>query len=168
MREVVSSTFDEEIFRADKDVLLEVYSPECNFCRQFAPVYERLASLVKVQEAGNDLVIAKMDGTENESAYDDFQWEGFPTLFYVAAGQTKPKVLDISRNLKTLVEYLRSSSKLESVRKLEILSGPLDFKEVRNLVESPGALDQMVVRQIKELLDEHDKNMELLGKIFHC
>ena len=48
---------------ATKDVLLEVYAPWCGACESFAPIYARLAKAF----AGIDsVVIAKLDGTEND------------------------------------------------------------------------------------------------------
>lgn len=65
---------------------LQVYAPWCGHCKALEPVYKKLAKrFAKV----DSVVIAKMDGTENEHA--DVEVKGFPTiLFYPAGADSKP------------------------------------------------------------------------------
>jgi protein disulfide-isomerase A1 len=50
------------------------YAPWCGHCKKLAPVWKELAKEMQ----GSDVVIAKMDSTENE--LKDLKIKGYPTL----------------------------------------------------------------------------------------
>lgn len=78
-----------------QDVLLEVYAPWCGHCKALAPVYEKLAKrFAKI----DSVVIAKMDGTENE--HPSIEAQGYPTLlFFPAEKDAEPIPYDGGRTL---------------------------------------------------------------------
>lgn len=80
---VVGSTFEDIIYDPTKDVLIEFYAPWCGHCKNLEPKYKQLATTYKKYE---DLIIAKFDATEND-APPEFEVKGFPTIFFVAAGE---------------------------------------------------------------------------------
>ena len=80
---VVGSTFDEIVFDETKDVLIEFYAPWCGHCKNLEPKYKQLAKKFKQY---SNLVIAKFDATAND-APPEFEFKGFPTIFFVAAGE---------------------------------------------------------------------------------
>lgn len=82
---VVGSTFDEIVYDQTKDVLIEFYAPWCGHCKNLEPKYKQLAKKFKKYE---DLVIAKFDATAND-APPEFEFKGFPTIFFVAAGELR-------------------------------------------------------------------------------
>lgn len=66
---------------------MQVYAPWCGHCKSLEPVYKKLAKrFAKV----DSVVIAKMDGTENEHA--DVDVKGFPTILFFPAGDSKQAV----------------------------------------------------------------------------
>lgn len=83
MKVVVGSTFEEVVFDQGKDVLIEFYAPWCGHCKNLEPKYKQLAKQFKKYP---DLVIAKFDATAND-APPEFEFQGFPTIFFVAAGE---------------------------------------------------------------------------------
>eukprot|EP01067_Filipodium_phascolosomae_P009357 Filipodium_phascolosomae@DN833_c0_g2_i1.p1 len=104
---VVGKNFEEMVMKSDKDVLLEVYAPWCGHCKKLEPIYKELAESV----SGNThILISKMDGTQNEIPFPDFEWTGFPTLFFKKAGEAKPKQYDGERTLQALLEFVRKES----------------------------------------------------------
>ncbi|KAJ4820807.1 Protein disulfide-isomerase 1 [Rhynchospora pubera] len=59
--EVTSENFDDVIFDITKHVFVQFYAPWCGHCHNFAPTYEKVASIFKLDE---DVVIARVNGDE--------------------------------------------------------------------------------------------------------
>eukprot|EP00039_Didymoeca_costata_P027672 m.18898 g.18898 ORF g.18898 m.18898 type:complete len:545 (+) comp6442_c0_seq1:200-1834(+) len=81
---VVGSQFEEMVMDSEKHVFLEIYAPWCGHCKQLAPTWDKLAQHYDDRE---DVVIAKMDGTDNESPHVEVK--GFPTLILFPKGENK-------------------------------------------------------------------------------
>lgn len=77
---VVGSTFEEIVLNSGKDVFIEFYAPWCGHCKALEPKFKKLAKKMKKKE---NLIIAKFDATAND-APSQFEFTGFPTLFYVS------------------------------------------------------------------------------------
>merc|ERR1711972_737171 len=97
---IVGKTLQEKVFTADKDVLLEVYAPWCGHCKKLEPEYVKVGKKVEREGFADKLVIAKMDGTANDSPVDSVSWTGFPTLVFVKAGEKTVTPYDGERTAK--------------------------------------------------------------------
>jgi protein disulfide isomerase len=75
VRVLVGKNFKEVVLDSDKEVLVEFYAPWCGHCKNLAPHYDAAA---KALANNPNIIIAKVDSTENEVAGVDIQ--GFPTL----------------------------------------------------------------------------------------
>uniref|UniRef100_A0A383WK23 Protein disulfide-isomerase n=1 Tax=Tetradesmus obliquus TaxID=3088 RepID=A0A383WK23_TETOB len=125
---IVGKNFDSIVKDEEKDVLLEVYAPWCGHCKALEPVYKKLAKrFAKV----DTVVIAKMDGTENE--HPDVEVKGFPTIiFYPAGKDAKPITFDGGdRSLKALTKFIKKNavSKFELPKKKKSDDGEKDAEE---------------------------------------
>lgn len=117
VRVVVGSTFNKEVFLPDKDVLLEVYAPWCGHCKKLEPEYIKLAQKIKKEELTDLLVIAKIDGTANDSPVDSIDWTGFPTIYYIKAGSQEANIYESERTAKGLWKYIKKhASKAQVIR----------------------------------------------------
>lgn len=106
---VVGKTFEEIVLAEDKDVLLEVYAPWCGHCKQLAPIYSKLAKRFKSVDS---VVIAKMDGSENE--HESIDVKGYPTLiFFPAGGKEQVKYESGERDLKTLTKFIKQHASIQ-------------------------------------------------------
>jgi len=109
VRVVVGSTVNEIAKDPTKDVLLEVYAPWCGHCKQIAPIYKKLAKRLKSIDS---VVIAKMDGTENE--HPDLAVEGFPTIVFFPAREMaeneQPVSFDGERTLDGMLEWVHENA----------------------------------------------------------
>jgi len=113
---VVGDTFDNIVLDSTKDVLIEFFSPGCNRCNEFAPVYEEVAQ--KVAKVKN-LVIAKIDGIHND--IEAFPVGNFPTImFFPAKSKDKPVEYDGEKSVDELVSWLKSNAKWAKWPKVEI------------------------------------------------
>ncbi|OMO81294.1 Thioredoxin [Corchorus olitorius] len=65
-------------------VLVEFYAPWCSHCRALAPGYAAAATELK-----GEVVLAKVDGTQEEEMLQKFDIEGFPTLLFFVDGVHK-------------------------------------------------------------------------------
>ena len=115
---LVGSNFDAVAADPAKDVLVEFYAPWCGHCKKLAPVYEQLGEKLATLD---NVVVAKMDATENELA--EVAISGCPTLkFWPAwtadqvASETKPDVVEMEgdRDLDGLVSFLQQECRGES------------------------------------------------------
>jgi protein disulfide-isomerase A1 len=102
---VVGKTFNDIVLDDTKDVLLEFYAEWCGHCKKFAPEYEKLAK--KLSDIDN-LVIAKIDGSENDTP---IQIQGFPTIFFFPKGQkADPISYEGGRTAKDVYQFIKKNA----------------------------------------------------------
>ncbi|KAJ8493461.1 hypothetical protein OPV22_015182 [Ensete ventricosum] len=95
---VVAKSLQEIVFSSGKNVLLEFYAPWCGHCKKLAPILEEVAISFKNDA---DVIIAKMDATENDIP-DEFAVQGYPTMYFVSASG---KISHYDQGLLLLLEW---------------------------------------------------------------
>merc|ERR1719447_98805 len=98
------------VFQETRDVLFEIYAPWCGHCKAMEPAYNKVAALGEQEKLTDLVVLAKMDGTANESAVESIQVEGFPTIFFVKAGQKEPIEYDGGRKAEEIWTWIKENS----------------------------------------------------------
>lgn len=101
VRVLVGKNFNEVVYQAEKDVLVEFYAPWCGHCKKLTPIYEAVAKKFRGFE---NLVIAKMDSTENE--VEGISIQGFPTLKFFKRGSTTPQEYNSGRDEASFEKFL--------------------------------------------------------------
>ncbi|KAJ3671616.1 hypothetical protein LUZ60_007695 [Juncus effusus] len=116
---VVADTLHDIVFKSGKNVLLEFYAPWCGHCKKLAPILEEAAIALKDQE---DVVIAKIDATANDVPKDEFDVQGYPTMYFSSASG-KLVQFDGGRTKEDIIEFIQKnkdtatvSSESESVK----------------------------------------------------
>lgn len=100
VRVIVARSFEEEVMKTDKDVLLEFYAPWCGHCKKLEPVYKKLAK--QLAKSNPNVVVAKFDATAND-VHPGFKVEGFPTIFFMRASEKdNPIPFNGDRSLESL------------------------------------------------------------------
>ncbi|KAI7866300.1 thioredoxin-like protein [Spinellus fusiger] len=108
---VVGEEYDAIVRDTTKDVFLEIYAPWCGHCKALAPVWEAIGKAVKEQGSEDSLVIAKLDGTENDLPEDSgIQITGFPTLKLVKAGTNEVIEYEGDRSLPDLIRFIKENT----------------------------------------------------------
>lgn len=105
---VVGSNFEEVVLDEKKHVLVEFYAPWCGHCKALEPKYKKLGKQFKNEDS---VVIAKFDATAND-APAQFEFTGFPTIFFVRAGDNDIKIYEGQREVKDMVKFVRKEAKL--------------------------------------------------------
>jgi protein disulfide-isomerase A1 len=102
---VVTTQFKDIVLDKSKDVFLEVYAPWCGYCKRLEPFWTQLGE--HVAKTTDSVVVAKMDGTENDIPEEaGFDIGGFPTLKFFKAETNEMIDYDGDRSLGDLVSFL--------------------------------------------------------------
>jgi protein disulfide-isomerase A6 len=102
--DLTTSTFDAVVSDPTKTVFLEFYAPWCGHCKSLAPKYEELATAFAGEA---DVVIAKIDATEQEELSRRYEVSGFPTLKMVPKGTDRSAIdYQSARELEPMVEFV--------------------------------------------------------------
>merc|ERR1711871_1632947 len=115
---IVGKSLQEQVFHKERDAMLEIYAPWCGHCKKLEPEYNKIGKKVIKEGLEDILMIAKMDGTLNDSPNDDISWSGFPTIYYVKAGEEKPMKYDGGRDAKGIWKWIKKNhSKADEIKK---------------------------------------------------
>ncbi|KAI7900930.1 thioredoxin-like protein [Cokeromyces recurvatus] len=131
---VVAKEFNDIVLDKSMNVFLEVYAPWCGHCKRLAPIWEELGELASGHES---LMIAKMDGTENDIPEEGgFEVTGFPTLKLFKAETNEMVDYNGDRSLEDLVKFLNEQTGL----KINIESEKKDKEEEESPVNQHDEL----------------------------
>ena len=101
---VTDATFETEVSKSDKPVLIDFWANWCGPCRQLSPVLDEIAS-----ENSERFKIAKVDVDESPSLAASFGIRSIPTLLFVKDGKLRD-------------QQIGAISKGEIVKRLEALA----------------------------------------------
>lgn len=95
VKEFTDKTFDKEVMRADKPVVVDFWAPWCGPCKMMAPVIESLAKRFTGQ-----IIIGKLNVDENPETAAKLKIGAIPALLYVKNGQ----ILDLEIGVRSEAE----------------------------------------------------------------
>lgn len=138
---LVGKNFKSVALDPTKNVFVEFYAPWCDFCKQLAPLWDKLGE--KYADHA-DIVIAKMDATANE--IPDLEIRGFPTLKYFPTEGKEAVDYNGHQTLEKMSEFLDSGGVVpeepeeeEDDEEEEVEEGGTDTEEVASTESSTNA-----------------------------
>ena len=84
IKHVSDSSFEADVLKADKPVLVDYWAEWCGPCKSIAPILDDLA-----KEYGGRLKIAKINVDENQQVPAKFGIRGIPTLMLFKNGNVE-------------------------------------------------------------------------------
>ena len=87
-QEVTDATFDQQVLKAEGNVLVDFWAPWCGPCRFVAPVLEEIA-----QEKEGSLTILKLNIDENQRTAMEYGVMSIPTMILYKDGRPVKQVV---------------------------------------------------------------------------
>lgn len=86
--DVTDATFESEVLKSDKPVLVDFWAPWCGPCRMVAPLVEELA-----EEYGSKVKFLKLDTDGNVNTAARYGIRSIPTLLMFKGGEPVEQVI---------------------------------------------------------------------------
>ncbi len=87
-QEVTDATFEQQVLKAEGNVLVDFWAPWCGPCRFVAPVLEEIA-----QEKEGSLTILKLNIDENQRTAAQYNVMSIPTMILYKDGKPVKQVV---------------------------------------------------------------------------
>jgi thioredoxin 1 len=88
MREVTDASFEQDVLKAEKPVLVDFWAAWCAPCRRVAPILEQIQA-----EHGDKLEIVKLNVDENPETAMRYQVTSIPAMKVYSGGQVVKTVI---------------------------------------------------------------------------
>lgn len=88
---VTDNTFDAEVIKAERPVLVDFWAPWCGPCKAVSPVVEEIA-----QDYGGRLKVAKVNVDDNPSTAANYGIRSIPTLMLFKDGSRQDTLVGMA------------------------------------------------------------------------
>ena len=96
---VTTETFENEVLKSDKTVLLDLYADWCMPCRMLGPILEEIAA------ERDDVKVCKINVDEEEELAERFEVSSIPMLALVKGGEVVATMIGL-RPKDAVLEFI--------------------------------------------------------------
>jgi thioredoxin 1 len=103
--DVTDATFEDDVLRADRPVIVDFWAEWCMPCRLVAPVLEEIAK----EQAGR-LIVAKLNVDDNPATAETYQVQSIPLMGVFSGGELVKSILGARPKpaiMEELAEFIR-------------------------------------------------------------
>jgi thioredoxin 1 len=103
--DVTDATFEDDVLRADRPVIVDFWAEWCMPCRLVAPVLEEIAK----EQAGR-LIVAKLNVDDNPATAETYQVRSIPLMGVFSGGELVKSILGARPKpaiMDQLAEFIR-------------------------------------------------------------
>ncbi len=93
--EINDNSFEAEVLKADKPVVVDFWAPWCGPCRAIAPLLEEIAGSL-----GDQIKIAKCNVDDNPVTPGKFEIRSIPTLIFFKDGKVVDQIIGMVAKAK--------------------------------------------------------------------
>ena len=102
-KNITDATFEEEVLKSDKPVVLDFWAPWCGPCKMIGPSLEEISD-----EMADKITVAKVNIDENPETPTKYGVRGIPTMLVFKNGEAAAtKVGAVSKT--AIVEWIEDS-----------------------------------------------------------
>jgi thioredoxin 1 len=100
---VDEGSFDREVMRSDKPVIVDFWAEWCGPCKLIAPLLDEIA-----REKADSVKVAKVNVDENQSLSSTYNIRAIPALLFFKNGQLRDQVTGVTskKDLVSRIEAL--------------------------------------------------------------
>lgn len=99
--ELTDENFEEEVLKADKPVLVDVFATWCGPCKMMSPVIDEIA-----EELGDSVKVGKVDSDENPEIADKYGIMSIPTIMVIKNGEVTKTFVGVTAKSE-IIEALK-------------------------------------------------------------
>lgn len=88
--QLTDASFESEVLKADKPVLVDFWAPWCGPCRMLSPLVEELS-----KEYDGKIKVAKINIDDNTEVATRFQISSIPTMLFFKDGKVQDQLVGV-------------------------------------------------------------------------
>merc|ERR1712141_925874 len=156
---IVADNYDKEIHRVKKDAVLFFHAPWCGHCKEFDPVFKKIAKKMLVNN--ENIVFGRFDGTANDVPYMFPPLKGFPSIFFLSAYEKfDPIQYQGDRSYKSVKDWINRHSSIFLTEEERTGQAAEDDDEIASFTDEDFDLDDDEEDEDDEEGEEEDEEGE--------